>query len=237
MNCEALREFRQQAYKMLGQAKDATFELMDAVMTTPKANCLTEMALNPLFRRQWSSVSEALQDCQPDREQLMKLYLQQMSGVERPILAVDRTAWARPDAPTLRERTYEHQATAIHGNKPIAIGLGYSTIAWIPEAQGSWALPLRHERITSWDTPISQAAWQLEQVIAGLPQRPLVLLDREYGCASLVLQTADLKADKLIRLRSNRCLYSAPPVYSGRGRPRRHGEKFQRGRPPDLVGC
>jgi hypothetical protein len=89
----------------------------------------------------------------------------------------------------LRERTYEHQATAIHGNKPIAIGLGYSTIAWIPEAQGSWALPLRHERITSWDTPISKAAWQLEQVIAGLPQRPLVLFDREYGCASLVLQT------------------------------------------------
>jgi hypothetical protein len=146
-------------------------------------------------------------------------------------------AWVRPDAPTLRERTYEDQATAIHGNKPIAIGLGYSTIAWIPSAPGSWALPLRHERITSWDTPISKAAWQLEQVIAGLPQRPLVLFDREYGCASLVLQTAHLKADKLIRLRSNRCLYSAPPAYSGRGRPRHHGEKFQRGRPPDLVGC
>jgi hypothetical protein len=47
MKCETLREFRQLAYKMLGPAKDATFELMDAVMTTPKANCLTEMALNP----------------------------------------------------------------------------------------------------------------------------------------------------------------------------------------------
>ena len=57
-------------------------------------------------------------------------------------------AWVRPDAPTLRERTYEHQATAIDGNKPIAIGLGYSTIAWIPSVPGSWALPLRHERIT-----------------------------------------------------------------------------------------
>jgi len=148
MKCETLREFRQLAYKMLGPAKDATFELMDAVMTTPKANCLTEMALNPLFRRKWSSVSEALQDCQPDREQLMKLYIQQTLGVERPILAVDHTAWVRPDAPTLRERTYEHQATAIDANKPIGIGLGYSTIAWIPSVPGSWALPLRHERIT-----------------------------------------------------------------------------------------
>ena len=89
MKCETLREFRQLAYKMLGAAKDATFELMDAVMTTPKANCLTEMALNPLFCRKWPSVSEALQDCQPDREQLMKLYIQQTLGVERPILAVD----------------------------------------------------------------------------------------------------------------------------------------------------
>ncbi len=27
------------------------------------------------------------------------------------------------------------------------IGYSYSTIAWIPETTGSWALPLRHERI------------------------------------------------------------------------------------------
>ncbi len=29
-----------------------------------------------------------------------------------------------------------------------------------------------------------------------------------------------------MRLRSNRCLYSAPPAYSGHGRPHRHGQKF-----------
>jgi len=92
-------------------------------------------------------------------------------------------------------------------------------------------LPLRHERITSWDTPISKAVWQLEQVLIELPQRPLVLFDREYGCGSLVLQTAHLQADKLMRLRSNRCLYSAPPAYPGHGRPRRHGQKFQLNQP------
>jgi hypothetical protein len=157
----------------------------------------------------------------------MQLYIKQMSAVERPILAVDHTLWSRPHAPTLQERTYEHQATAIPGLTPVGLGFGYSTIAWIPEAQGSWALPLRHERITSWDTPITKAAWQLKQVMAHLPQRPLVLFDREYGCASFVLQTAHLQADKLMRLRSNRCLYFAPPPYSGRGRPRSHGEKFK----------
>jgi len=227
MKCEALPQFRQQAYKLLGAAKDATLELMDAVMTTPRAECLGDFSLNPLFRRQWSSVYEALEDARPEPEKLMQLYIKQMSAVERPILAVDHTLWSRPHAPTLQERTYEHQATAIPGLTPVGLGFGYSTIAWIPEAQGSWALPLRHERITSWDTPITKAAWQLKQVMAHLPQRPLVLFDREYGCASFVLQTAHLQADKLMRLRSNRCLYFAPPPYSGRGRPRSHGEKFK----------
>ncbi|MBN3960617.1 hypothetical protein [Nostoc sp. NMS8] len=41
-------------------------------------------------------------------------------------------SWSRPDAVKLQERTYEHSGTSIAGNKPITIGQGYSTIAWIP---------------------------------------------------------------------------------------------------------
>ena len=62
MNSEPLKEFRQAAYNLLVKAKDATFELMDAVMTTRNAACLAEFALSPLFNRQWSSIYEALQD-------------------------------------------------------------------------------------------------------------------------------------------------------------------------------
>ncbi len=60
-----------------------------------------------------------------------------------------------------------------------------------------------------------------------LPQRPIVLFDSEYGNASLLNQTADVEADLLMRIRSNRCLYSAPPAYPGKGRPRKHGQKFK----------
>jgi hypothetical protein len=60
-----------------------------------------------------------------------------------------------------------------------------------------------------------------------LPQRPIVLLDSEYGNASLLNQTADVEADLLMRIRSNRCLYSAPSAYPGKGRPRKHGRKFK----------
>jgi hypothetical protein len=49
----------------------------------------------------------------------------------------------------------------------------YSTLAWIPEMSGSWALPLKHERITSFETPVSKAAFQLKQVTEQLCIRPL----------------------------------------------------------------
>ena len=160
MKLEQLQEFRQLAYQCLGNAKDATFELADAVMTTRHVSCLGDLALSPLFRREWSSVYEALQDCRPEREKLMQLYIQQMSQVERPLLAIDHTAWLRPHAPTLKERTYEHQPTATPHGIPVGIGQGYSTIAWIPSTSGSWALPLRHERITSWENPIAKGAEQ-----------------------------------------------------------------------------
>jgi len=53
------------------------------------------------------------------------------------------------------------------------------------------------------------------------------LWDSEYGCAPFVLKTAGINADKLMRLRSNLCLWSAPPAYQGKGRPRIHGNKFK----------
>ncbi|HEY9675079.1 MAG TPA: hypothetical protein V6D11_26805 [Waterburya sp.] len=75
----------------------------------------------------------------------MQLYIKQIPTDVRPILAGDHTVWPRPDAVTLQERTMEHYSTNVPGNRPITKGQGYSTIAWIPEAAGSWALPLRHE--------------------------------------------------------------------------------------------
>jgi hypothetical protein len=80
---------------------------------------------------------------------------------------------------------------------------------------------------TSWENPIDKGALQLRQVCRHLAVRPIALCDCEYGCAPFVLKTADIPADKLVRLRSNLCLWGAPPPYSGKGRPRIHGNKFQ----------
>ena len=223
-----LKAFRQAAYDHLCRAKDATFELTDAVLLTRNAYCLADFSLSPVFRRKWPSIYEALQDTRPQRRKLMRLYIEQMPSQGRIILAGDHTAWPRPEAVTLQERTMEHYCTSgVPGNPPIAKGEGYSTIAWIPQAQGSWALPLRHERITSWESPIDKAVWQLKQVCQYLPVRPISLWDSEYGCAPFVLKTAEIAVDKLMRLRSNLCLWGTPPAYLGKGRPRIHGDKFK----------
>jgi len=226
-----LEEFRQAGYKHLGRAKDATFELTDAILLTRNIYCLAELSLSPIFRRKWPSIYEALQDSRPQRQKLMQLYIKQIPTVERPLLAGDHTNWSRPDAVKLEERTYEHSGTSIAGNKPITVGQGYSTIAWIPENEGSWALPLRHERITSAESPIGKAIWQLKQVCKYLPTRPISVWDSEYGCAPFVLKTANIPADILVRLRSNLCLWGEPGAYSGKGRPKKHGDKFKLNEP------
>jgi hypothetical protein len=46
-----------------------------------------------------------------------------------------------------------------------------------------------------------------------------------------MLKTANIRADILVRLRSNLCLWGAPPLYSGKGRPRKHGDKFKLNEP------
>jgi hypothetical protein len=223
---ENLRQFRNEIYLKWGNGRDALYDLMDAVLTTQSISSFVELSLSPFFRRKWPSVSEALQDSRPPRDKLLESYCEQIPREEVIVLAGDHTDWSRLYAVTLKDRTYEHHPTPLEGVSPVTVGQGYSTLAWIPETQGSWVLPLLHERITSHETPIQKAAAQLRHVCAQLTGTLLYLADSEYGCAPFLKLTADLRCSQLLRLRPNRVLYRPPPPYSGRGRPRKHGTKF-----------
>lgn len=122
MSLTKLQAFRQSAYDCLGQAHDALFELMDAVLLTPKAASLAQLSLSPVFRRQWPSVYAALRDGKPERQALMQLYVTQLPQETGIILAGDHTAWPRPYARTLRERTYEHHVGVGMGGQPVTVG-------------------------------------------------------------------------------------------------------------------
>jgi hypothetical protein len=222
-----LIQFRQAAYGCLGQARDAMFELGDAVIQMRQVQSFAELSCAPAFRRKWPSVYEALQDGHPKRAALLQLYLKQPVREGRLVLAGDHTAWSRLWAETLAGRSYQHQPDPMPGHRPVTLGHGYSTLAVVPETQGSWALPLLHERITN-QKPVESGAHQLRQTCSLLSVRPISLWDSEYGCAAFLLATADVKADKLIRLRTNLCLEGATkPRTSSRGTAPKHGVKFK----------
>ena len=155
-------------------------------LLTPAAHSFAEFSMHPSFRRRWPMLYEALQDGVIYRTLLLDLYCMQIPRTERPLLAGDHTAWSRLHAHTLSERTVEHQPNAIPNAKPITVGQGYSTIVWLPETPGSWALPCLHERIAPTENPIGKIVTQLRQVCQRLSQRPLALFDAEYGCAPFV---------------------------------------------------
>ncbi|QKD82318.1 hypothetical protein HPC62_09070 [Thermoleptolyngbya sichuanensis A183] len=217
-----LQQFRQTLYASLGNARDALFDLMDAVLVSACIVSFVRLSQSPVFRRQWSSTYEALRDSRLPRSKVLKLLVQQIPTQQQPLLAGDASRWNRPAARRLKDRTLSGRT----GHAPIA-GQNYSTLAWIAEDRGSWALPLRHERITSFETPASKAAFQLKQVTRQLAVRPLAIYDRGYGNASFVNQTAGIEADLLLRVTSNRCVYGAPPAYRGRGAPAKHGHKMK----------
>ncbi|NJL40829.1 MAG: transposase [Leptolyngbyaceae cyanobacterium SM1_4_3] len=221
-----LQQFRQTLYDSLGNARDALFDLMDAVLVSGCIVSFVSLSQSPVFRRQWSSTYEALRDAHLPRSKILKQLVGQIPTQQQPLLAGDASRWNRPAAKHLKDRTMSGKA----GHATIA-GQSYSTLAWITEAEGSWALPLRHERITSFETPASKAAFQLKHVTRQLAVRPLAIYDRGYGNASFVNQTEGIAADLLLRLASNRCVYGAPPAYRGRGAPAKHGHKMKLNEP------
>ncbi|MDJ0519364.1 MAG: hypothetical protein QNJ74_24925 [Trichodesmium sp. MO_231.B1] len=68
----------------------------------------------------------------------MEVYIDCISSNQRPLLVGDHSAWLGPDAVRLQERTYEYQPGKIKVNQPIGVGFGYSTLAYIPEQDGSY---------------------------------------------------------------------------------------------------
>lgn len=204
---------------------------MDAVLTSSGIVSFPELSCAPVFRRQWPSLYEALQDGKLDSEKLLKLEVKSLPAIERPLLVGDHTAWPRVQARTLEDRSFVHQPTPIKGQKPISIGHRYSTLGVVPPNAGSWFLPLLHERIESSTTPSARLAGQLKQVCPLLAeqssQRPLGLFDSEFGSGAFLLETAEIACDLLFRVKPNRRFRRAPGAYKGRGRRPIHGQVFR----------
>jgi hypothetical protein len=228
-----LARFRAELYQsVLGLRRDALCELLDAVLTGAEATSLVRHSLVPVFRRGWAATCDALADGSLDLAAWHRLCAQTLPAMVvegRLLWALDGSVWPRPAAKTSAERTWGRFVTGGTPESGIVEGWEYQWLATIPEATGSWVLPLDlARRDLAAGTATTLAIRQVRAVQAARPPaapRPLLLLDSHYDVAALV--AADLGVDLLARLAANRRFYRSPGPYQGKGAPRKHGPVFR----------
>jgi hypothetical protein len=226
-----LTEFRQAVYEHgLSQAKDAQFELMDALLLSGPIRSFAELSLSPVFRRQWPSVYAAIEHGGQDQEWLEASFIEQVPKQGVQVFSLDGTDWPHPSARALADRQYLHASTrAVHAS--IVVGHPYSVLAWVPECGRSWAPPMSVRRVPSDQSDVDMGVKQVKRLCQRRSEEMaawlhLVVGDAKYGNHRFLGPLKDEPCGVLVRLRRDRVLYAQPGAYGGQGRPRVHGDPF-----------
>ena len=232
MNLNILKQFRQEVYGCFGQAKDALFNTVDALMTEDRAKSFPELSLSPHFERRWPSLYEGLEDGKIDQKRLQEVFarfLPQSHVQDLVWVGIDVSGIARPRARTSADRSalYVHNLPAC--KKPITFGWQFSTAVVLPPTPSSWTYVLDQQRVSTETTAAQVAFAQLQQLVPLLPANTVAVLDRGYNSTWLWCQCSGLPIKgTLVRLKGNRCFYRAAPPATGKpGAPRKDGEKWQ----------
>src|SRR2546428_10301241 len=175
-----LQQFRQAIYaQVFTQARDALFELLEALLVHSRVASFVELCLAAVFRRQWASAYAALRDGRIDPDALERLLVAQVPATGTAVFALDATLWPHRQAKTLAER----QWYPVHGSGPeIVAGHAYSLLAWVVERGTSWALPLSTRRL-----PPEQTA----RAVRGEPGQRLCTGRKEQAPARPPLVTSE----------------------------------------------
>ena len=227
-----LIEFRQAIYSHgLTKARDAQFELVDALLVGAPIRSYPELSLLPVFRRKWSSVYAAVEDGEQDWEWLESHFIQQLPTRGPVLFSLDGTAWPHPAARVLADLQYVYSPTLAVNGGSIVVGHPYSVLAWVPECGSSWAGPVSVKRVSSKQSDVVVGIEQVKRLCNHrqtemLEELHLIIADAKYGTHHFLGPLKDELCGALVRMYRNRVLHGAPPPYSGRGRPRVHGDRF-----------
>ena len=227
-----LTEFRQAVYDhALTRARDAQFELVDALLLSAPIHSFPELSLCPAFRRQWPSVYAAIEDGRQDREWLEHYLVQHLPTHRLLVFPLDGTSWPHTAARTMTDRQYVHRASDTGLGSPVVVGHPYSVLAWAPERNSSWAPSLSIRRVPSQKTEVEVGVVQVKQLCrdrqAEMQQiLHLIVADGKYGNHHFLGPLKEEPCGALVRMRCDRVLHQAPGAYRGHGRPRVHGDRF-----------
>jgi len=236
-----LSRFRLDFRRCLSARGDELFELADAVLCADGAvRTLAGLSLVPEHRRGHGALYDAV-NC--GRIQIGRLR-RALAGLPLPAwpdgrirLAVDVCNWLRPDAATSPDRLFCHVYGRGKGQAQMIPGWPYSVVAALEPGRTSWTAVLDAIRLGPDDDETAVTAAQVREVITGLiaaghwregDPRILVVFDAGYDVTRLAWLLADLPAELLGRLRSDRVMWlpAAPRRPGSNGRPRKHGREL-----------
>jgi hypothetical protein len=237
-----LSGFRREFYACLTARADTLFELADAVLFTGRpVSSLAELSLEPVHRRGHGAMYAALVRGRIDFARLRRA----LSGVRLPrgadgqiSIALDVTAWPRPDAECSPERLHCHRECRCDGRRQTVPGWPYQVAAALGGGRSSWTGPLDVVRMGPDDDPTEVTAAQIRDLLARLREAGqwqeddppvLFVLDAGYDIVRLSWLLADEPVRLLGRIRSNRVMHAPPGKRRGTrgGRRPRHGTAFR----------
>ncbi len=235
MDLNTLQEFRHEMYTCFGNAKDALFNLVDALCSEAGESLFPELSFSPFFERTWASLYEALEDGQIDAERLRQVcvdFAPLPPAGELVFLGVDTNNLYRPEAETAEDRTLVPLANLPKNTHAASPGWVMSHVVLLPTQAGQGTFVLDTARVRSTELATEVAARQLRAVVALLLARglhPIILGDRWYACAPFLARLADVEACSLLRVKRNRVFYRpAPGRLPGQvGASRKDGDRFQ----------
>jgi hypothetical protein len=239
-----LKQFRQELYEAFDLRADALMELIDALSSTPHARSVVELSLSPFFRREYSSVHDAiaclfqssgLEQADEARrafeQKWMRLivpYLPEPQERKFWLFGTDVVPIPRPFARTLADRTFVHQPNTVRGNKPIAIGHEYSHLVCFPEKLHAddppWIVPLIVRRVHSDEKATGVGAEQIDALMKDetLPfynQLCVHVADSVYSAVTYlgpVAMQGHQNLVNVVRVRGNRVFYRQVPAVEGK---------------------
>ncbi len=233
-----LSRFRREFYACLAARADELCELADAVLCAEgPVRSLAGLSLAAEHRRGHGALYDAVDRGRIDIARLRR----SLAGLPLPraadgrlVLAVDVSNWLRPGAVTSPDRLFCHVYGRGKGQAQMIPGWPYSVVAALEPGRTSWTAVLDAVRLGPDDDETAVTAAQVRDVITRLAQAGhwrqgdppiLVIFDAGYDVTRLAFLLADLPAELLGRLRSDRVMQlPAPPRQPGtNGRPRKHG--------------
>src|SRR3954462_1345117 len=131
MDTTTLAAFRQGLYATFSRARDALFEVADALLTAPQPRSFVELSQAPGMQRRWPSCYAALAEGRIAGRALRRLFarpLPRPAPGARLVLALDPSPIHRPEAAPVADRTLVYAPNTPTGATPVLPGWACSTL-------------------------------------------------------------------------------------------------------------